>query len=96
MNSEEGSVSDQVKNPIPRSHVTIYDVAELARVSTSTVSRILAGFVNYTPETKRWVLAAVQTLGYVPNDQARKIASMRVTLGAGVVDENPKESNCAN
>jgi transcriptional regulator with XRE-family HTH domain len=77
MNSAELLVSNEIKGHIPRSRVTIYDVAERACVSPSTVSRILAGFVVYSPETKRRVLAAVQTLGYVPNFQARKIALMQ-------------------
>ena len=77
MNSAEWLVSDEIKGQIPRSHVTIYDVAEKACVSPSTVSRILAGFINYSPETKRRVLAAAQALDYIPNHQARKVASMR-------------------
>ena len=78
MNSAGLLVSNEIKGHIPRSHVTIYDVAEMANVSPATVSRILAGFVVYKPETKRRVLAAVQALGYVPNHQAQKLASMRV------------------
>jgi len=78
MNSGELLVSNKIKRLIPHSDVTIYDVAEMACVSTATVSRILAGFISFTPETKLRVLAAVQALGYVPNHQAQKIALMRV------------------
>ena len=78
MNSAELLVSNEIKGPIPRCRVTIYDVAEMACVSPATVSRILAGFVVYKPETKQRVLAAAQALGYVPNQQAQKLASMRV------------------
>jgi len=60
--------------PIPKSSVTIYDVAEKAGVSTATVSRILAGFVFYRPETREKVMSAVQELGYTPNVQAQNLA----------------------
>jgi LacI family transcriptional regulator len=65
--------------PIPKSVVTIYDVAEKAGVSTATVSRILAGFVFYRPETREKVLNAVKELGYTPNVQAQNLA-----LGRGI------------
>jgi DNA-binding LacI/PurR family transcriptional regulator len=81
MSTVEQMVSNEITGPITRSLVTIYDVAEMACVSPATVSRILAGFVVYKPETKRRVLRAVQTLGYVPNHQAQKLASMRVSRG---------------
>jgi|BarGraIncu00222A_1022003.scaffolds.fasta_scaffold109933_2 LacI family transcriptional regulator len=60
--------------PIPKSNVTIYNVAEKAGVSTATVSRILAGFVFYRPETRERVLNAVRELGYTPNIQAQNLA----------------------
>lgn len=60
--------------PIPRSNVTIYDVAEKAGVSTATVSRILAGFVFYRPETRERVMNAVRELDYKPNIQAQNLA----------------------
>ena len=60
--------------PIPKSNVTIYDVAEKAGVSTATVSRILAGFVFYRPETRERVMSAVNELGYTPNVQAQNLA----------------------
>jgi LacI family transcriptional regulator len=60
--------------PIPKSNVTIYDVAEKAGVSTATVSRILAGFVFYRPETRERVMNAVRELGYTPNVQAQNLA----------------------
>ena len=95
MNLAEPMVSNDIRGSIPRSLVTIYDVAEKAGVSTSTVSRILAGFVNYAPETRRRILTVVRDLGYVPNDKARKIASMRVPRNAGIIDRNPKETSGA-
>lgn len=60
--------------PIQEQPVTIYDVAHRVGVSTATVSRVLAGFVNYRPETRVRVLEAVRELGYVPNIQAQGLA----------------------
>jgi hypothetical protein len=78
MKSTNAALATEMTGPIPRSHVTIYDVAEKARVSPATVSRVLAGFVVYKPATKQRVFEAVRALGYVPNQQAQKLASMRV------------------
>jgi LacI family transcriptional regulator len=65
------------KGPIPKSAVTIYDVAEKAGVSAATVSRILAGFVVYKPETKARVEGFARELGYQPNQLAKKLALTR-------------------
>ncbi len=51
----------------------ILDVARLAGVSHTTVSRILrnADGFSYAPDTRQKVLAAARKLGYVPNSAAR-------------------------
>lgn len=51
--------------------VTIKEVAQLAGVSTSTVSRALSGRIPVDAETKNKVLAAVEKLGYRPNALAK-------------------------
>lgn len=53
---------------------SIYDVAHLAKVSISTVSRVLnqSGYVSDT--TKQKVYAAVEELHYVPNVTAQNLA----------------------
>jgi len=53
--------------------VRISDVAEAAGVSTATVSRALAYPDRLRPETRERVLAAVQRLGYTPNEAARAL-----------------------
>lgn len=55
--------------------VTIHDVARLAGVNSSTVSRVLNGKATITPETKERVYAAMRELDYHPNSVARSLAS---------------------
>ena len=56
---------------------TVYEVAELAGVSTASVSRVLAGNDRVRPETRAKVLAAVAELGYVPSGAAQNLANRR-------------------
>jgi LacI family transcriptional regulator len=57
---------------------TIYDVADRAKVSIATVSRVLNGRARVTEETRARVMEAVATLGYRPSPVARGLA-MRTT-----------------
>jgi len=52
---------------------TIEDVARLAEVSKTTVSRVINDNSNVKPETKARVLRAVRELGYTPNSIARAL-----------------------
>ena len=54
--------------------VTIRDIAKLAGVSYSTVSRALSGHYNVKPDTRKKVLDTAERLGYVANRQARSLA----------------------
>lgn len=59
-----------------KSSPTIIDVANLAGVSKSTVSRVLSGpLAGVSPEKKTRVLRAVAELGYVRNEIARNLRS---------------------
>ena len=61
------------------------DVADLAGVSTATVSRALNQPATVTVELRNRVHAAVDALGYVPHGPARALASRRSnTIGAVV------------
>jgi DNA-binding LacI/PurR family transcriptional regulator len=53
---------------------TIYDVAERARVSIATVSRVMNGSGHVAAETRDRVLAAAEALGYQPRASARGLA----------------------
>ena len=55
--------------------VTIKDVAQLAGVSPSTVSRTCKNNPSISEETKERVRQAMATLGYEPNFQASNLAS---------------------
>jgi LacI family transcriptional regulator len=69
----------------------IADVARHARVSTATVSRVLAGRGRARPETRERVFAAARELGYRPSGVARSLRQRATrTLGLIVTDiENP-------
>ena len=69
------------------------DVAALANVAKSTVSRVLIGekTLNIRPETRQRVLDAIEFLGYRPNARARGLRTQRsFSLGLVVPEiDNP-------
>jgi len=67
--------------------ITILDVARAARVSYSTVSRVVNNKDNIVPEKRARVLEAIERLGYVPNMQARKLAGGRAQVVGLVVHD---------
>jgi len=60
------------------------DVARIAGVSTSTVSRALRHADAVSPELRARVAAAIESLGYVPNSMAGGLAAAR-TRTVGVI-----------
>lgn len=62
---------------------TIREVSRRAKVSASTVSRVLNGTVPVAEETRRRVLQAIEELDYRPNAFARSLATNR-SGGIGV------------
>jgi DNA-binding LacI/PurR family transcriptional regulator len=64
--------------------VTIYDVARVAGVGISTVSRVLNENASVSPQTRRKVLEAIEALGYKPNIMARNLSRAHVR-SVGVV-----------
>ncbi|WEG13177.1 LacI family DNA-binding transcriptional regulator [Pullulanibacillus sp. KACC 23026] len=62
--------------------VTIKDVAKLANVNPSTVSRVIANSSRISEKTKRTVREAMEQLGYYPNHHARSLANQSAqTIG---------------
>jgi LacI family transcriptional regulator len=63
-------------------HVTLQDVARLAKVSSKTVSRVVNNQGEISESTRRRVQQAIEQLGYRPNFLARSLVSQRSsTLG---------------
>ncbi|HZK00601.1 MAG TPA: LacI family DNA-binding transcriptional regulator [Tissierellaceae bacterium] len=67
--------------------VTIKDVAKLAEVSISTVSRVINDSKPVSPEARRRVLHAIETLGYEPNEIARSLVTKKSNLIGVVVND---------
>src|SRR4051812_18157832 len=59
---------------LPEEAVTIFDVAREAGVSYGTVSRVLNNRDHVKPETREAVMRVVDRLGFVANQQARRLA----------------------
>jgi DNA-binding LacI/PurR family transcriptional regulator len=66
---------------------SIRDVAKLAGVSVSTVSRVLGDSPKVEPETRRRVEQAIETIGYRPNLLAQGLRSKSSNLLGLVVPE---------
>jgi len=64
--------------------VSIKDIAKLAGISPSTVSRVVNERQYVKPEIRERVLALVKETGYVPNNAARSMV-LRRTFTVGIV-----------
>ena len=62
--------------------ITSKEVAQLAGVSVATVSRVVNSESNVRETTREKVLAAINKLGYVPNEFAKQMAIRRHALVA--------------
>ena len=65
--------------------VTIWDVAERAGVSKSTVSLVLNNSPRVRAETREKVLHAIDILKYAPNSNARNIKN-RNNKSIGIIN----------
>lgn len=54
---------------------TLKDVARIAEVNISTISRYLSGKLNVTPDTEQRITQAIQQTGYQPNVIAQSLRS---------------------
>ena len=73
------------KQKVIRTPITMRDVAELANVSQSTVSRVLSGKNEPIPigeETRQRVLEAAEQLSYQPNLHAGSLRGMKTRMVA--------------
>ena len=72
---------------------TIKDVAKKAKVSISTVSRVMSGKGGVAAETRQKVLQAIESLNYKPNLIARSLKEKR-SHTLGLIVENMNTSFC--
>jgi DNA-binding LacI/PurR family transcriptional regulator len=72
----------------PPQRVTLDEVARLARVSPSTVSRVVRGSTPVSQELESAVREAIRVTGYVPNLAARQLATSRSDAVGVVIPED--------
>lgn len=75
---------------LPLSIPTMHDVARLAGVSQSTVSRVLNESTSAFPiseDTRQKIFAAVEELGYYPNMTARSLRTQRTQMIAVMIGD---------
>lgn len=75
--------------------ITIKDVARLAEVSISTVSRVINDSKPVSPEVRKRVIKVIEETGYKPNDVARSLVTRRSYL-IGVIINNLAQSYVAD
>jgi LacI family transcriptional regulator len=87
--------NEKDQEAIPLASITSHDVARLAGLSQSTVSRALRDDPRVASATRDRVKAAAASLGYVPNALARNLVLRRTrTVGMLVTDiSNPYYPN---
>ena len=87
-----------MKRAHPRRAPTESDVAELAGVSQSAVSRAFTPGASVAEATRTRILEAAQTLGYHPNLMARSLATNRSNIVALAISylENPFYAQVVN
>lgn len=66
---------------------TIKDVAKMADVSISTVSRVINDSKPVSPEARRRVLHAIEVLDYKPNELARSLVTKKSNLIGVIVED---------
>lgn len=71
---------------------TSYDVARLAGVSQSAVSRCFRAGASVAPATRAAVLRAAAALGYAPNQMARSLITRRSRIMGVLISEATTES----
>jgi len=67
--------------------VTIKDVAKLANVSISTVSRVINGSKPVSPEIAQRVVEVINETGYIPNPVARSLVMKKSRLIGAIVPD---------
>jgi LacI family transcriptional regulator len=85
--SDRINTKTDVEAPRQGNGATLYDVAEYAKVSGMTVSRVINGSAHVSEKTREKVMRAIDKLGYKVNVAAR--AARVGTLRVGLLYSNP-------
>ncbi|MFC4697287.1 LacI family DNA-binding transcriptional regulator [Enterococcus aquimarinus] len=73
------------------------EIAKLAGVSRSTVSRVINNYSNVPAETREKVLKVIKEYDYVPHASARMLAgSQNKVIGLFIIDFNSEEDSLKN
>lgn len=65
----------------------IRDIAKLAGVSISTVSRVINNYENVPEETKKKIMKIIEETGYIPNSNARSLTGKgNKTIGLFIME----------
>ncbi|HEY8241005.1 MAG TPA: LacI family DNA-binding transcriptional regulator, partial [Kiritimatiellia bacterium] len=70
-----------------KKRLTLRQVAQLAKTSKSTVSRVLTNHPSVSPATRTRIEAAIEKHGYLPNLFARGLAGGKTGLVAAIATE---------
>lgn len=85
MNDDDKVIPLNKDGELPKRPLTLKDVSIASGVSEMTVSRVLRNRGDVSEATRKKVLQAAKTLGYVPNKIAGALASSRVNLVAVII-----------
>jgi LacI family gluconate utilization system Gnt-I transcriptional repressor len=85
MDDDDKVITLNKNAPSPRRPLTLKDVSVASGVSEMTVSRVLRNRGDVSDATRKKVLKAAKSLGYVPNKIAGALASSRVNLVAVII-----------
>jgi DNA-binding LacI/PurR family transcriptional regulator len=88
MTSKRIKASDEEERPrlpSPQRRATSYDVARIAKVSQSAVSRCFAPGGSIAPATRERIMKVAQDLGYRPNALAQGLISGRTKMVAVLI-----------
>ena len=74
---------------------TIEHVAQLAKVSKATVSRVINNSPKVTPKTRDRVMKAIKETGYYPNATARRLTTNKAET-IGLIIPSPQDKTFGN
>ena len=71
--------------------ITINDIAKMANVSKSTVSKVMSDDSSISDATKQKVKSIMKEMNYIPNSMARHLATQKSTTIGLMINLNQKE-----